>query len=362
MPLFRKERFYIISEPLRGVFLSSYLKANGRSLSFQAPSFWKSKNDEKIPIFPSFLPAEKGKDISFNRIKIDEIFEGCISKDYEGYVNIAIGEGIRIRGFEKKEILLEEFRREFGEKNFLETCFSISEEMRNFYLQGKKDKAREKWENLKEFLKKLKEEEKAIVKIIFCLWTFITHRFEQKVAENGAFPFLAGFQTLKQIASPERLWSKIITLFNFYQLNKPSDSQLLQPSFLPDEERGLTIKKKLYLIRCQTSQIPEEMKNPVIYVESPLREPLYIERLPTSTPEKSSFLIFSDVNSSEEDVKKSIKTLAPLLEQPIDLSHFGEEDFLYFSDFIPKKVIPLIPSIPSDISSDLLFMERDIER
>jgi len=362
MPLFRKTRYYLISEPLRGSFLASHLKGNGKGISFPSPCFFKSKDGEKVPLFPLFLPQENVREISFSRLKLDEIFEGCISKDYEGYVNIAIGESIRIRGFGNKELLLEELRREFGEKSFVESCFFISDEMRNFYNQGKKDMARERWENLKEFLKKLKEEERGIIKAIFCSWTFITHRFEQKRIEDGAFPFLAGLQKLKYIEAPERLWSRTITLFNFYQLNKPHNLQILQPSQLPDEDRGLSVKKKIWILRGENKNLPEEMKNPVIFLQNSLSEPIYIEKLPHSIPEKSSFLLFSSMDFPEEDVKKSVKILAPLLEEPVDLSFLGEEDFFYLSDFIPKKVIPLIPSVPSHISADILFMERDIEK
>jgi hypothetical protein len=361
MALFRKTRFYLVSEPLRGALLASYLKANGRSISFPSPCFFLSKNGEKIPLFPLFLPSGKEKEISFSRLKLAEILEGSISKDYEGYINIAIGESIRVRGFENREILLEEFRREFGEKSFVHRCFSISEEMKSLYEQGKKDKAREKWENLKEFVKKLKEEERGIIKAIFCSWTFITHRLEQKKIENGAFPFLAGFQTLKRIQSPDKLWSRTTTLLNFYQLTKPSDSQILQPSQLPDEDKGLSIRKKIWMLTCENKNLPEEMKNPVIYLQNPMSEPIYIEKLPWSTSEKAHFLIFSSAESSEEDIKRAFKTLAPLLEEPAHLFPAGEENFSYLSDFIPRKVMPLIPSVPSHISVDIISMERDIK-
>ena len=361
MALFRKTRFYLVSEPLRGIFLASHLKSSGKSISFPSPSFFLSRDEEKIPLFPLFLPAGREKEISFSRLKLEEFLEGSISKDYEGYVNIAIGENIRIRGIGNKEILLEEFKREFGEKSFVEKCFSIGEEMRNFYEQGKKDRAREKWESLKEFVKKLKKEEQGVIKAIFCSWTFVTHRFEQKKIEDGAFPFLAGLQTLKRIEFPDKLWSRTTTLLNFYQLTKPSDSQILQPSQLPDEDRGLSIRKKVWRLNCENKNLPEEMRNPVIYLQTPLSEPIYIEKLPHSTPERASFLIFSSMETSEEEVRKAFKTLAPLLEEPIDLSPQGEENFLYLSDFIPKKVIPLIPSVPSHISVDVLSMEREIK-
>ncbi len=356
MPLFRKTRFYLISEPLRGVFLASYLKAGGRDVSYPSPNFFKSKDSEKIPFFPLFLPSQEEKEISFNRVKL----EGCLQEGEERF-SIAIGESIRIRGFVEEELILDEFKREFGEKSFVETCYFICKEMRNFYTRGKKEKAREKWENLKEWLGKLNEEEKNIIKTIFTSWTFITHKFEQKKAEDGAFPFLAGFQKLKYIGSPEKLWSRTVNLFNFYQLEKPSYSQLVEPSQLPDEDKGLCTRKKIWILKCETSKIPEEMKNPLIYKEKPLSEPIYVEMLP-STPETSSFLLFSDVNSSEEILKKAIKTIAPLLDEPINLSPIGEEDFFYLSDFVPKKVIPLIPSVPSHISTDLLFMEKEIKK
>lgn len=365
MFLFGKNRFYIVPEPVRGVCLAGYLKWKGKNCSFSSPEFWKGKDGIKVPLFPLFIPSRNERNLTFSRISLDGIIKECISGNYSGYVNIAIGEKTRIRGYEEREIFLSEVRREFGEGSFVEKCFLLSEEMRNLYLKGEKEKAREKWEGMKEWFGKLNEEERGTIRTIFCSWTFVTHRFEQKAPADGVYGFLAGLPSLRLIADPEKLWSRLLTISSFFQLKMPAPVQFLLPSLLPQEEKKLTIRKKVWYLRTPGDAIPQEMENPVVYSPSPKGNVYYIEKLPITPEGKKSFIIFSHPEARAEEIKEILKTLAPLLDDKgiEEILEMGEADFLLLSsDAVPGKYFPLLPPFPSHITSDILDMERSIER
>lgn len=348
MPIFSKKEVVLYPEPLRGVLIGAYAKSRGRSVSVEKPEFFFIHGSVKLPLFPLYLPEDKeGGEI--DGISLSLLDEGTLEDD-SSYIKIAIGGDIRITYYGIDESFEKELEREAP---FSIPIWKRAREISEDYYSGKKKEAKKKWGKLREEIVSMERKERDFLKAVFCSPLFITHRFEQVDPVSVHYPFVVHFSSIKRVINPERLASRIISLYNFERLWNEEKTKVITPF---NSDVSSFTRKVVYLIKGGRRLFPSEMDGAVIFCRETSFECFYFESLPhLSNEEVLTIVVFTPRSISDEDLMYAIKTLAPSVEEGnIEIIKVIEDFKVTIVDrFDVKEMRLLIPPQPSCISREL---------
>lgn len=305
MPLFSKKERVLYPEPLRCVLIGAYLRSMGRSISVEKQEFFISHNGFKIPTFPIYLP-EGDESESIDGISLSILEEGSVGSGSD-YIRIAIGEGVRITYYGYDADFEKELQREAP---FLIPVWKRAREISEDYYSGNRRSAKKKWEEMRSLIVNMKGKEKDFLRAVFCSPLFITHRFEQNEPEGAHYPFVSHISAVRRVVNPERLSSRLISLYNFERLFSDEKLTLLTP--FNQDVQGVR-RKCVYIVKGERKLFPSEMDGAVIFYRDPSSEPFYFEALPHLSDDKTLIIaVYAPKDSSPEDLRRALNTLAPL--------------------------------------------------